>query len=99
MRWIALLGLVSCACVSPATATRSAPIRPATGSSLPPPPEPALRGRAPDPGEATPEAADVFRWWDRDRDGVLTADELTEIWIAHLDRDRDGAITPSEWPG
>ena len=99
MRWtLALLGVVACACASPATATRSAPIYPATGST-PPRSEPVLRGVAPDPSEAAPEAADTFAWWDRDRDGVLTADELTEIWIAHLDRDGDGAVTPSEWPG
>lgn len=99
MRWIALLGWVTCACVSPIGATRSPPVYPATGSTTPTPPEPALRGLAPRPIGAAPDEADAFAWWDRDRDGTLTEDELTEIWMAYLDLDRDGAVTRSEWPG
>lgn len=92
---IALVGLLSGACVG--QTQRSAPIHPATGTSTPTPPEPALTMRAPRPPEATPDL-DAFAWWDRDGDGTLTEDELTAIWIGHLDRDGDGVVTRSEWP-
>jgi hypothetical protein len=99
---IALLGLVTFACVSPTAPPRSAPNQPATGSLAP------SQASAIEPRESRPAAmdgdetrrdeVDAFGWWDRDRDGSLSEEELTDVWVARLDRDGDGAITRDEWP-
>lgn len=95
-----LVGIGAFACVSQTETTASAPIHPATGSSAAGPDEIeiALPERAPPEAERTAPIADGFAWWDRNGDGVLTEDELTDTWIMRLDRDGDGAIARAEWP-
>lgn len=50
------------------------------------------------PESDVPTASDEFAWWDRDGDGVLTEQELTETWIMRLDRNGDGVVARAEWP-
>lgn len=42
---------------------------------------------------------DGFDYWDRDGDGVLTVDELTETMISAWDTNGDGVVDRAEWPG
>ncbi len=101
MRKLALLALAACSCAWAPAAT-SPSVRPATGSAPETDPaEAAAMVLEAQDAPAEPEASAVregFAWWDFDGDGVLTEDELTEIWVAHLDVNRDGVIEPSEWP-
>lgn len=42
---------------------------------------------------------DAFAYWDRDADGVLSADELTDVTVAAWDENGDGVVDRREWPG
>lgn len=65
--------------------------------------EEAERGRLAEvrepPDEEEEAAPDAFAYWDRDGDGVLSADELTDITVAAWDEDSDGFVDRDEWPG
>ncbi len=55
----------------------------------------ALDGQA----RAHADERDAFDYWDRDGDGVLTVEELTDSMIAAWDTNGDGVVDRAEWPG
>ncbi|MCZ7684759.1 MAG: EF-hand domain-containing protein [Sandaracinaceae bacterium] len=55
----------------------------------------ALDGQA----RARADERDAFDYWDRDGDGVLTVEELTDSMIAAWDTNGDGVVDRAEWPG
>lgn len=54
-----------------------------------------LDGQAP----ARDGGRDGFDYWDRDGDGVLTVEELTDTMISAWDANGDGVVDRTEWPG
>lgn len=54
-----------------------------------------LDGQAPE----RDRGRDGFDYWDRDGDGVLTVEELTDTMISAWDTNGDGVVDRAEWPG
>jgi hypothetical protein len=100
---LAVLGLTASACTAAVAPVRT-DVVPASGVS-PPDRNPELEAlieaappRSVSPVVGTNASGRAFDWWDRDGDGRLTEDELTDTWVARLDLNGDGAVERSEWP-